>query len=161
LTIVSSDDAAQPRIVALLRLAGETGEATLFRRLEDEIGVTALRPAHFRLLRFPGPDGLRPTELARRVGITKQALNPLLNDLENWGYIERRPDDGDQRARVVSLTPEGRRLLETIRRLHAEIEADWEREIGSHRYRSMRAGLQRIAARHPEAGGERDAAGPA
>jgi DNA-binding MarR family transcriptional regulator len=140
-----------PRIVALLRLAGETGEATLFGRLEAETGALALRPAHFRLLRFPGPDGLRPTELARRIGITKQALNPLLNDLERWGYLERRPGEGDQRARVVQLTPDGRRLLDTIRRLHAEIEADWEREIGPRRYRAMREGLQQIAARHPDA----------
>lgn len=144
----SGDDG--PRIVALLRLAGETGEAALFGRLEARLGVTALRPAHFRLLRYPGPDGLRPTELAERIGVTKQALNPLLNDLEAWGFLERRPDPHDQRARVLTLTPKGRQLLETIRRLHAEIEQEWEAELGARRYRAMRAALERIAAGHPD-----------
>lgn len=110
-----------------------------------------LRPAHFRLLRFPGPDGLRPTELARRLGTTKQAINPLVNDLESWGYVARHPDPEDQRGRVLRLTDRGWQLLDTIRALHAEIERDWEARLGPARYRAFREALGEIAAAHPDA----------
>lgn len=41
------------------------------------------------LFRFPGPQGMRPTELAGHVGLSKQALNHLLNELESLGYLTR------------------------------------------------------------------------
>ena len=140
----------QPRIIALLRQASELGQATLFSRLEEVIGPSELRPGHFQLLRFPGPEGLRPTELARRLGTSKQAINPLLNDLERWGYIERRLDPGDRRGRVLCLTASGVTLLGTIRRLHAEIEAEWEHALGPSRFRTLRAALRELTAAHPD-----------
>jgi DNA-binding MarR family transcriptional regulator len=138
----------EPRIVALLRLASEVGQSTLFERLEA-IGYKELRSTHFRLLRYPGLDGVRPTELAQRLGTSKQAVNPLINDLERWGYLQRRPDPTDQRGRVLSLTDRGRELMATIKELHAEIEADWEAELGRRRYQTLRHALRDIAKRHP------------
>jgi DNA-binding MarR family transcriptional regulator len=148
---VSNSDGLQPsepRIVALLRLASEVGQTALYERLEA-VGYPELRPTHFRLLRYPGIDGVRPTELARRLGASKQAINPLLNDLERWGYIERRPDTADQRGRVLWLTDRGHELMTTIKRLHAEIEADWKSELGSRRYAMLRSGLHDLALHHP------------
>lgn len=145
-----TDDAEQPRIIALLRQASELGQATLFSRLEEVIGVSELRQGHFGLLRFPGPDGLRPTELARRLGTSKQAINPLLNDLERWGYIERRQDPADRRGRVLRLTDRGVELLATIRRLHAEIEAEWEQALGPRRYTTLRSALRELTSSHPD-----------
>ncbi len=107
-------------------------------------GYGELRPAHFRLLRFPGIDGTRPADLAGRLEMSKQAINPLLNDLERWGYLERRPDRKDGRGRVLALTLRGNELMGTIRRLHAEIEADWARRLGSKRFRTLRDALADI-----------------
>jgi DNA-binding MarR family transcriptional regulator len=134
--------------VALLRLASEVGQTTLYERLEA-VGYRELRPTHFRLLRYPGIDGIRPTELAQRLGTSKQAVNPLVNDLEHWGYLERRRDPTDQRGRVLWLTPRGRELMTTIKKLHAEIEADWESELGARRYKNLRSALHTLAQRHP------------
>lgn len=134
--------------MALLRLASEVGQSTLYERLEA-IGYKELRSTHFRLLRYPGLDGVRPTELAQRLGTSKQAVNPLINDLERWGYLQRRPDPTDQRCRVLSLTERGRELMATIKRLHAEIEEDWEVELGRRRYQTLRRALRDIAKKHP------------
>jgi DNA-binding MarR family transcriptional regulator len=134
--------------VALLRLASEVGQSTLYERLEA-LGYTELRATHFRLLRYPGLDGVRPTELAQRLGTSKQAVNPLINDLERWGYVQRRPDPADQRGRVLSLTDRGHELMATIKELHAEIEEDWEAELGRRRYQTLRRALRDIATRHP------------
>jgi DNA-binding MarR family transcriptional regulator len=151
LTNLSNRDGSppEPRIVALLRLASEVGQSTLYERLEA-VGFKELRPTHFRLLRYPGLDGVRPTELAERLGTSKQAVNPLINDLERWGYLERRPDPTDQRGRVLSLTERGRELMATIKDLHAKIEADWEADLGRRRYQTLRRALHDIAKRHPE-----------
>jgi DNA-binding MarR family transcriptional regulator len=77
-------------------------------------GYDDLNAAHVGLWRYPGLDGLRPSQLADNRGITKQSVNDLLGHLERHGYLERLPDAADGRARVIRLTSKGRRLQETI-----------------------------------------------
>jgi DNA-binding MarR family transcriptional regulator len=144
-------DEGHPRIIALLRMASGVGHELLFSRLEQAAGPLELRQAHFQLLRYPGPDGVRPTELARRVGSSKQVINPLVNDLEKWGYLRREPDPHDRRGTVLRLTERGGALLDTIRALHAEIEAEWEQRLGRTRYRALREALAEIATIDPSA----------
>ena len=77
-------------------------------------GYDDLSAAHVALWRYPGLDGLRPSQLADHRGITKQSVNDLLGHLEAHGYLQRVPDSADGRARVIRLTSKGRRLQETI-----------------------------------------------
>ena len=77
-------------------------------------GYDDLNSAHVGLWRYPGLEGLRPTQIADRVGITKQSVNDLLGHLERHGYLLRVPDSADGRVRVIRLTSKGRRLQETI-----------------------------------------------
>jgi DNA-binding MarR family transcriptional regulator len=77
-------------------------------------GYDDLNAAHVGLWRYPGLEGIRPSQLADRVGITKQSVNDLLGHLEHHGYLARVPDEADKRARVIRLTPRGRRLEKTI-----------------------------------------------
>ena len=59
-----------------------------------------------------GPrDGLRPTDLALRVLITKSGLTRLLDRLVERGYIERRACPSDRRGHLIVLTPDGRRAF--------------------------------------------------
>jgi DNA-binding MarR family transcriptional regulator len=59
-----------------------------------------------------GPkDGLRPTELAERVLITKSGLTRLLDRLVERGYIERRVCASDRRGQLIVLTQDGRRAF--------------------------------------------------
>jgi DNA-binding MarR family transcriptional regulator len=77
-------------------------------------GYDDLNAAHVGLWRWPGLEGLRPSQLADRRGITKQSVNDLLGHLEQRGYLLRVPDSADGRARVIRLTSKGRRLEQTI-----------------------------------------------
>lgn len=54
-----------------------------------DAGFTDLVTAHFAVLRYPGPDGSRPSDLAVGAGMTKQAMNYLLGQLEQCGYLVR------------------------------------------------------------------------
>ena len=71
-------------IGALLRVPAQA----IHRRIIDELnaaGFKDLRVPHMAVLQFPGPDGLRPSMLAERAGISKQAMNQLLRSLEGLG----------------------------------------------------------------------------
>ena len=105
-------------------------------------GYDDLNAAHVGLWRYPGLDGLRPSELADRVGITKQSVNDLLGHLERQGYLERLPDSADGRARVIRLTSKGRRLQETI---YAEAQTAQTRIaeiLGPRRFDQLHSSLQ-------------------
>ena len=61
-------------------------------------GYDDIAAAHFNILQHPTPDGMRPSELAARAQMTKQAANRLIRHLEQRGYIRLEADERDQRA---------------------------------------------------------------
>ena len=82
-----------PLLGALLRMPVDEIRERMLAALHAK-GFTDLIPAHLIVLRWPGPDGLRPVEIAAQSGMSKQALNYLLGQLEEGGYLER-VDDPD------------------------------------------------------------------
>lgn len=119
-----------PMLGAQLRLASEAVHAAIYARLHDA-GHPDLRPTHFALLVFPGPRHTRPVELAARVGLSKQALNPLLNELEQMGYLQRVPDDRDRRGRILQLTTRGMALMATLRAILDDLEQHLTDRVGA------------------------------
>lgn len=104
------------------------------------------------MLRWPGPRGHRPVELAQQAGITRQAMNYLLGQLEELGYVERRVDPDDVRSRRVYLTPRGTSTISVIRDAVTDFERDWEAQLGSERWRQLKellAALNEAAADEP------------
>src|SRR6187397_2598936 len=95
-----------PLIGALLRMPWEAVQRHMLARLHER-GFDDLDAAHLNVFQYPGPQGARPSELATRLRMTKQALNYLLGELERLGYLERRPDPDDLRAKRIALTPRG------------------------------------------------------
>ena len=113
-------------------------------------GYPDVTPAQFALLRYPGVDGMRPTEAAELAGISKQTVNDLLGELERGGYLERKPHPGDGRGRIVRLTPRGKRLQLTAVRIGHEVEAAWAGEMGPERIASLKETLERMIATAPD-----------
>lgn len=107
-------------------------------------GFEDLVPAHLAVLRYPGPDGRRPSELAAEAGMTKQAMNYLLGQLEDLGYLVRLEDPDDLRSKRVQLTERGEALRRTIRDTVTGIERELEEELGGPNYRRLRELLVRL-----------------
>ena len=126
-----------PLIGALLRMPADAVRDRIFADLHAA-GFTDLVPAHFPVLRYPGPDDRRPSELAAEAGITRQALNYLLGDLERSGYLTRRDDPDDRRSRRVQLTERGETVALRIRATVGEIEAELEAQLGRARFAQLR-----------------------
>jgi len=70
-------------------------------------GFPEVRESWIGILRHMDPDGVRTSDLARRMGITKQGAGQLVTDLEGFGYLERIPDPTDGRAKLVRMTERG------------------------------------------------------
>src|SRR5213082_2330876 len=109
-----ADPFGPPLIGALLRMPWEAVQRHMLERLHER-GFDDLDAAHLNVFQYPGPQGTRPSELAARLGVSKQALNYLLGELERLSYIERRPDPYDLRSKRVALTRRGTSAVGVIR----------------------------------------------
>jgi DNA-binding MarR family transcriptional regulator len=103
-----------------------------------EHGFTDLEPSHLSVFQYPGPQGLRPSELAARLRVSKQALNYLLGQLERHGYLHREPDPDDQRSRRIALTERGLATVPVIRGAVAEVEREWAQRLGRRRFDELK-----------------------
>ena len=73
------------------------------------------------------------------MGIDPSTMVSLIDGLEDAGVVERRPHPKDRRARLVTLTPKGRRLLKRAREVAFEVEDEvLQRLTGSQRRELIR-----------------------
>jgi DNA-binding MarR family transcriptional regulator len=119
-----------PLIGALLRVPAQAIHRRIIAGLH-RAGFRELRLPHMGVLQYPGPDGSRPSELAERAAMSKQAMNQLLQSLERLGYLSRRDSKEDQRARLVHFTARGRAAWAKIHEILAEIEVEWRTTLGA------------------------------
>ena len=128
----------------------------LFTHLADA-GYDDLHPRHGAVLAYLDEDGIRATELARLSGRHKQIVGRIVDELEELGYVERRPDPQDRRAKLIFPTERG---LEQTRRgdeIVADIEAGYARQLGGRTYAAFRDVLRQVVAtrREPATEGSR------
>jgi DNA-binding MarR family transcriptional regulator len=97
--------------------------------------------AQGRLAARVGEHGTRLTELAEAAQVTKQTAGYLVDQLERSGYVERRPDPTDARARLVCLSDRGRAVQREARSVERRIAREWSRHLGAERYAELRAVL--------------------
>ena len=136
--IAEREPLGPPLIGALLRMPVDAVRRRMIERLHEH-GFDDIDEAHLTVLRYPGPQGQRPSDLAAQLGMSKQALNYQLGELERRGYLERRPDPEDLRSRRIVLTRRGVAVAHVIRDAVAELETLWARELGEKRYAQLRA----------------------
>jgi DNA-binding MarR family transcriptional regulator len=126
-----------PLIGALLRMPWERVLERLLSGLHER-GFTDLSAAHLTVLQWPGPDDLRPSELAARTRMSKQALNYLLGQLERQGYLQRHDDPRDQRFKRIAVTERGTRAGRAMRDIVREVETEWAHGLGPERFAELR-----------------------
>ncbi len=97
-----------------------------------------LRTSQLRLLSLTPAEGMRVTDLAERVGMTKQALGEFANTLEAAGLLESVRDPADRRVRILRPTARGRRAVEQVEAVIADVEAAWRDRMGAARWEQLR-----------------------
>lgn len=114
----------------LFKVARLTNEEAI-RRVRARTGRDDFRLAHTSLFPHITFDGVRLTDLADRVGSTKQAVLHLVNELAEMGVVERIPDPLDGRAKLIRFTAAGARGLEDGLAVLAEIEQELTTLVGA------------------------------
>lgn len=122
-----------------------------FRRVIDDLherlareGHPQVRPAHAVALQAVGTTGARPSEVATRIGVSKQAAGKTLLVLEELGYVQRQQDPEDGRAQKVDLTARGRDLLAHSARILQEIFEELGGAYGTNELRTVVTTLARV-----------------
>lgn len=142
----------------------------LFRasRLVNEAAIArvqaaggTLRAAHTQLFPHITRQGVRLTTIAERLGVTKQAIGPLVDDLEREGVVERVDDPDDARAKRIRWTAKGERALVQGLDLLAELERDLAHKVGAGRLAELAETCERLVAALSAVPADRPALAPA
>lgn len=124
-----AETAGARTLISLFRRTAQEMVADLVERLHAA-GYPEVSGTQHPLYENIDPEGTRLTVLAARAGMTHQSMSELVQGLEARGYVERRPDPTDKRARLIRLTPAGRRLVTRALREIDRIEREWRSHWG-------------------------------
>lgn len=126
------------------------------RELDESLAGFGLTDASWRPLVHLGRlgEGARQNDLARSLGIEGPSLVRLLDRLAAAGFIERREDASDRRAKTLHLTPEGRRLVGRLRAVVSDACAAMMDEVDEADFSACMRVFARLAARGEKSAGE-------
>lgn len=97
-------------------------------------GFGDLNPRHGAVLAYLDPGGVRATELSRLSGQHKQIVGTLVDELEALGYVERRPDPSDRRAKLIRPTARGLDQMRTADAIMADMQRRHAQRLGAEDY---------------------------
>jgi len=124
--------------------------------LMSQSGHPKARISHISLTRNLDLKGTRVSELARRAGMTKQAMGELVNQCADLDLVVTSVDPSDKRARVVRFTPEGVLWLEAFREAVDRAEREMRDELGTMSMDVLRgalvvygAGFETLSSKNP------------
>jgi DNA-binding MarR family transcriptional regulator len=136
-----TDDSFAPALGAASRAL----TATMMAKVAS-CGFSDMTPAFASLMPLLDATGARPTTLAQRAGITKQAISQLVRELEARGYVEQVPDSTDTRAKIVRLTKRGVAIRATCAEVKHELQSVAIEKLGKSRVARMQRDLVELAA---------------
>lgn len=110
-------------------------------RVNQSAGAPKLRPSHTNLFPHIDFEGVRVTELARRLDISKQAVSQTVAELEEQGVVELLVDPKDARAKLVRFTRKGAEAIAHGLSVLRELELELKAQIGEHHMRALHRAL--------------------
>ena len=104
-----------------------------------------LRPSHHRVIGHVPPEGITVTELAERVGMTKQGIGQFVQQLTDSGHLRTTAHPQDKRLRIIRRTSKGNASVRQLAAVLAKLEERWAQRVGRARYRQFRDVLEQLA----------------
>jgi DNA-binding MarR family transcriptional regulator len=133
-----------PSTAQLFRTAYNLLSQAVFNHLAAS-GFGDLRPAHGNVLeRLTYVNEARLSVMASKAGMTAQSMGELVDDLEQRGYLTRRNDPADRRAKLVRLTAKGSRVSAAAAEAVAAEERRLETMLGPQGHARVRTIVSRI-----------------
>lgn len=128
---------------AALAAAAEAHRAR-FRQQMAVRGFTAHNSAAGEVLLHLEPGGMSQTALTAAMGLSKQAVQQLLDQLETGNYIRREPDPADKRAKRIALTDFGAREFAERRKVLAGLDEDTRDRLGKKLLGKLEKALRKL-----------------
>jgi DNA-binding MarR family transcriptional regulator len=91
------------------------------------------------------PSGAPQATIAAALGISKQAVQQLIDELEAEGIVERVANPNDARGKLVMLTAKGSAALRDSNRVKREIEARYRSVLGEGDFTTFMAALEKLS----------------
>lgn len=113
----------------------------MVRRLRAA-GWTEITRPHSLVFTHLDGEGTRASELARRMGVSRQAMHQTVQELVALGLVELVPDPRNKHAKLVLPTRRGKRLVTDAREIFRELEDTLQGRIGRKRVARLRRALE-------------------
>ncbi|MBF6465402.1 MarR family transcriptional regulator [Nocardia beijingensis] len=120
-----------------------------------ERGYRGLGASYGYVLRSLAENARTASQLAEGLGISAQGAAKIVDEMVRHGYVERRPDPADKRAKLLHLSDRGRDLLATVREFHAAYECGLIARVGGDQVATVRAVLGEVVGTAAVSGEER------
>jgi DNA-binding MarR family transcriptional regulator len=123
--------------------------AGVLNRVESLLNGYGVSPARLPilvLLMNAGEAGIRPSDLAEQVGVTRATMTGLLDLLEKADLIAREADPKDRRALVIKITPAGSAMVDRVCPIHMRNIVNLFRDLSSADHQALRSCLEKIQA---------------
>lgn len=90
----------------------------------DETDGEDITPVQFAMLNtLADTTGVDQVTLASMVGFDPATSGSVISRLESKGWIRRQEDPGDRRRKLLSITPEGRRVVQRLQKQVDRVQA--------------------------------------
>lgn len=132
----------------LMRTQGKIRRAT--RQILGPLGIKGPAVPALRLIGQAGDDGLRLTDLAKRMTVSPAYITRLVDRIEAAGLVQRGPDPDDRRALRVMLTARGAKLEAKLRPIMAEFSDNLLAALSKTEQAQLQDYLRRLAERADE-----------
>lgn len=115
------------------------------RQFAERISAVDLTPPLFRVLNLvEAAEGQSQQAIGAAIEVPASRMVALVDELEQRGLVDRRPDPGDRRVRALHLTRKGRQTLERGRKIAKEHEEDLIRGLATADRRRLLDLLQKM-----------------
>ncbi len=132
-----------PPLGLLLRLVHQHWTQAVDHAL-DAAGFGDIRPPHANVFTFTPPEGIQVSELTRLAYVRKQTMTQAVEELEKLGYVERRPDPHDRRARLVFLTDRGKAVRPIASAAGRKVDERWAELTSPQEMETLRLALRQL-----------------
>jgi DNA-binding MarR family transcriptional regulator len=102
------------------------------------------KPSHSAVFAQIDPAGSQVSGLARGANMSPQAMGELVDELEFLGYVVRRPDPRDRRAKLIVPTWKGKACDEAGRATIKDLEDEITRRLGQQGHHPLRRMLEKL-----------------
>ncbi len=109
------------------------------------LGHAYFGEARSGVLRYVAPNGTRQSDIVRQMGLSKQAVQQSIDELESEGIVQRQRDEDDRRGKLVMLTQKGLRTMHDANKVKRKLQQKYANAIGSQNMAALMRLLRELA----------------